>query len=105
MGEAAPALVLATAASAARGRRMVDRLSPLERACVRATHDGLTNREIAAQLGITEHTVRHHFTRAYEKLGVLGHGSPRTAAAVLLFCHEQHTHAGKLLRMGEDYSI
>jgi DNA-binding NarL/FixJ family response regulator len=32
--------------------------------------EGLHNRAIAQQLGITENTVRHHLTAVYGKLGV-----------------------------------
>ena len=32
--------------------------------------DGLTNRDIAAQLGLSEHTVSNYLFRIYNKLGV-----------------------------------
>jgi DNA-binding CsgD family transcriptional regulator len=31
---------------------------------------GCTNKEMAAQLGITENTVKHHVTHVYEIIGV-----------------------------------
>ncbi len=41
--------------------------------------DGLSNREVAAELGVSEHTVRVHMTAILRSLGV----SNRTKAAVL----------------------
>jgi DNA-binding CsgD family transcriptional regulator len=73
----------------------------MEREVVRLTQDGLTNAEIAARLGITTNTVKHYLAHAYEKLGAQRYGNPRTVAAVMLYCHEHETHAGRLLRTEE----
>ncbi len=46
------------------------RLTRREQEVVAAVVGGLTNREIAAQLGVTEDTVKHHVTNVFDKLGV-----------------------------------
>ena len=53
------------------------RLSPKERDVLRLVAHGLSNREIARQLWISEATVKFHLTNVFRKLGV----SNRTAAA------------------------
>ena len=53
-------------------------LSPRERQVLACVRDGLPNKRIARQLGITEKTVKAHLTRVYESIGV----SDRTAAAL-----------------------
>ena len=45
-------------------------LSRREQEVVRSVADGLTNREIAAQLKISEHTVKNYLFRIFDKLGV-----------------------------------
>lgn len=77
---------------------MCDRLAQMEREVVRLTQDGMTNPEIAARLGISTNTVKHYLARAYEKLGAQRYGNPRTAAAVMLYCHEHESHSARLLR-------
>jgi len=50
-----------------------DRLSALtsrELQIARAVAEGLSNRDIAVQLGITEQTVKNHLTSVFEKIGV-----------------------------------
>ena len=37
---------------------------------VQAIGDGLTNKDIALTLGISEYTVKHHVTRIFDKVGV-----------------------------------
>ena len=45
-------------------------LSPRERAVVRLVAEGLTNKEIAQRLVVTENTVKTHVTSLFNKLGV-----------------------------------
>lgn len=44
-------------------------LSPREKEVLRLLMQGLSNKQIAARLNITEHTVEFHLSNAYEKLG------------------------------------
>jgi RNA polymerase sigma factor (sigma-70 family) len=55
-------------------------LTPREREVIQCVAEGLTNREIAAELVVEPSTVRKHLEHVYEKLGV---GS-RTAALATL---------------------
>jgi DNA-binding NarL/FixJ family response regulator len=55
-------------------------LTPREREVIHCVAEGLTNREIAAELVVEPSTVRKHLEHVYEKLGV---GS-RTAALARL---------------------
>ncbi len=48
----------------------ITRLSEREKQIIRLIGQGLKNRDISAQLGISETTVRHHLTSIYNKLGV-----------------------------------
>ena len=45
-------------------------LSRREQEVARCVADGLSNREIAQRLGLTEHTVKNYLCRMYSKLGV-----------------------------------
>jgi two-component system nitrate/nitrite response regulator NarL len=47
-----------------------EKLSKRERDVVQGVAQGLTNREIAHQLGLTEHTVKNYLFRIFDKLGV-----------------------------------
>ncbi|MFB7698182.1 AAA family ATPase [Streptomyces sp. NPDC056099] len=47
-------------------------LSRAEHRVAQLAQEGLTNREIAEQLGVTPSTVEQHLTRVYRKLGVRG---------------------------------
>lgn len=53
-------------------------LSPRQREVLALVAQGLTDREIAARLGIAHHTARDHVREVQRRLGV----SSRTAAAV-----------------------
>ena len=65
-------------------------LSAREIDVVRCVAEGLTNREIAQRLKLTEHTVKNYLFRIFDKLGVssrvevvlyaLGNGGPRPSA-------------------------
>ncbi len=66
-------------------------LSAREIDVVRCVAEGLTNREIAQRLKLTEHTVKNYLFRIFDKLGVssrvevvlyaLGNGGPRPVAS------------------------
>lgn len=53
-----------------RSRAAPGALTPTEQDVVKLAAQGLTNKEIAAQLSIAVHTVEVHLSRAYVKLGV-----------------------------------
>ena len=71
------ALDLAAGGAPARGP--LDRLSARERAIARLVGEGLRNREIGDELGLTEGTVKVCLHRIYEKLGIAN----RTELALL----------------------
>jgi DNA-binding NarL/FixJ family response regulator len=48
----------------------IEQLSKREMEVVTCVAQGLTNREIAKQLGLSEHTVKNYLFRVYDKLGV-----------------------------------
>lgn len=62
LGEALPMRVID-----ARGATL---LSRREQEVVRCVAEGLSNREIAQRLGLTEHTVKNYLFRIFDKLGV-----------------------------------
>ena len=62
LGEAMPLRVVDTRGAALLSRREVE--------VVRCVAEGLSNREIAQRLGLTEHTVKNYLFRIFDKLGV-----------------------------------
>jgi len=47
-------------------------LSKRELEVVRGLCEGLTNREIAERLGLSQHTIKNYLPRLFDKLGVSG---------------------------------
>jgi DNA-binding NarL/FixJ family response regulator len=47
---------------------------------VRLVSEGLTNRQISSDLGLSEHTVRNYLFRIFDKLGV------STRVELVLYC-------------------
>jgi DNA-binding NarL/FixJ family response regulator len=45
-------------------------LTEREMAVVRCVADGLTNKEVAAELGVSPHTVKNYLFRIFDRLGV-----------------------------------
>jgi two-component system nitrate/nitrite response regulator NarP len=91
--ETAPALLLSCLDAVKNGRKWIERsileealntaltdeqgaggrlgsLSPKERAIANLVSQGLRNKDIAAELGITEGTVKVHLHRVYEKINI-----------------------------------
>ncbi|NKZ03473.1 helix-turn-helix transcriptional regulator [Actinomadura latina] len=62
------------AGAAAPGGSALDRLTPQELQVVRLAAQGMSNRDIAAQLFLSPRTVGHHLYRAFPKLGVSSRG-------------------------------
>ena len=79
-------------ATGARPRRTavsgVQSLTPSERRVATMAAEGMTNREIAQALFVTEKTVEMHLGNAYRKLGI----SSRTRLADVLADGGQETH-------------
>jgi two-component system, NarL family, response regulator len=70
---------LAPAAAAKLAERVTRvQLTPRELATLRSMADGKSNKEIAAELGISERTVKAHLTSAFQRIGV----ADRTQAAL-----------------------
>jgi two-component system nitrate/nitrite response regulator NarL len=84
-------------------------LSKREMDVVRSLAEGLTNREIAQRLGLSQHTIKNYLFRVYDKLGVSSRlellfmtltqaGVPRSAGSTTpmdsLSGHEEH-HSAK----------
>jgi len=68
-------------------------LSKREAEVARLVAEGLTNRGIAVQLGLSEHTVRNYLFRIFDKLGV------STRVELVLYCfQEQQSRAASATR-------
>ncbi len=63
--------------------RAVDALTPREREVARLVAQGLTNRQVAEQLVLTEKTAANHIGRVFDKLGVHSRGQLAARAAEL----------------------
>ena len=63
------------------------RITRREAAVVRLAIEGLSNRQIAQQLALTEHTVKNYLFRVLDKLGV------SNRVELVLSCLNQETHA------------
>jgi DNA-binding NarL/FixJ family response regulator len=70
----------------ARGRRL---LTPREEQVVALVADGLSNREVAHELRLTEHTVKKYLYRIFEKLGI----SSRVELVLYAVNHGDHREA------------
>ena len=68
-------------AAGARAPRASDALSTREREIAELVADGLTNREIAARLFLSEKTIETHLTRVFQKLGVRSRAQVAAAVA------------------------
>lgn len=51
---------------------MIEPLSPRELEILQALQSGMSNRQIAAEAGITQDTVKFHLKNVYGKLGIGG---------------------------------
>ena len=69
-------------------------LTKREAAAVRLAVEGLSNREIAGQLGLTEHTVKNYLFRVFDKLGV------SNRVELVLYCLRQEEDAREELAAG-----
>ncbi|MCP2300226.1 regulatory protein, luxR family [Nocardia amikacinitolerans] len=65
---------LGVGAAARAGSGVLAALTPQELQIVRLAAQGMTNRDIAAQLFLSPRTVGHHLYKAYPKLGVVSRG-------------------------------
>jgi DNA-binding CsgD family transcriptional regulator len=62
--------LIATPVLRAVGKNGVDLLSKRELEVVQCLAQGLTNREIAEKMGLSQHTVKNYLFRVFDKLGV-----------------------------------
>jgi DNA-binding NarL/FixJ family response regulator len=66
-----------------RGANGAELLSKRETDVARLVTEGLTNREISAQLGLSPHTIKNYVFRVFEKLGV------STRVELVLYCYQE----------------
>src|SRR5829696_4307980 len=64
-------------------QRVAGALTPREREVVLLATEGLSNKEMARRIGVTEGTVKIHLHNVYQKLGVTN----RTAMTALALAH------------------
>ncbi len=60
-----------------------EHLSKREEDVVRLVAEGLSNREVSAELGLSEHTIRNYLFRVFDKLGV------STRVELVLYCLQE----------------
>jgi DNA-binding NarL/FixJ family response regulator len=58
-------------------------LSKREADVVRLVAEGLSNKEVSEQLGLSEHTIRNYLFRVFDKLGV------STRVELVLYCLQE----------------
>jgi DNA-binding NarL/FixJ family response regulator len=58
-----------------RGHRRSNGLTPREREVARLVARGLSNKQVARELGLSSGTVKLHLHRTFQKLGVKGRSS------------------------------
>jgi DNA-binding NarL/FixJ family response regulator len=63
--------------------RLKELLSKREEDVVRLVAQGLSNREVSEQLGLSEHTIRNYLFRVFDKLGV------STRVELVLYCLQE----------------
>jgi DNA-binding NarL/FixJ family response regulator len=73
-----------------RDARGANLLSQREEKVVRLVAEGLTNRQISTELGLSEHTVRNYLFKIFDKLGV------STRVELVLYCLQEKTPQGQL---------
>ncbi|HXX18530.1 MAG TPA: LuxR C-terminal-related transcriptional regulator [Candidatus Acidoferrum sp.] len=66
-----------------RDARGIDLLSKREAGVIQLVAEGLTNRAISSELGLTEHTIRNYLQHVYEKLGI------STRVELVLYCLQE----------------
>jgi DNA-binding NarL/FixJ family response regulator len=76
-------------------------LTKREAEVVHLVEDGLTNRQIAAKLGLSEHTVRNNLFRIFEKLGV----STRVELALYTMRHSRLAHVDESAGQRKDSRV
>ena len=84
------------AARRSEAHRIAGALTPRERELVLLATEGLSNKEIARRIGVTEGTVKIHLHNVYQKLGVTN----RTAMTALALTHREQLKAQRARSWG-----